>query len=509
MRDAGAGASLTLSRLPDGGLIVSSWVIRAPRTISVRSFQAAAGSSVGALSGRQVFRDSIAELWYIGGEVIRARIGETDVWHARAARLKGRVTENQSERPIAGARIVLVGTNYAASTDSIGAFSIADVLPGTYDLEARSPDLEALGIDVPTIARLELGDSTSTSELRMLPVRKALERVCSMDDTLGAVQGRVESIEHRGINEARVVARWFTATYLGGHSELLGQSQTLSIRTDKDGSFRLCGLPRNRNVILSAARGNLTAPRRTVRIEPGQDLAIVTLTAHPTEQLATADDLGAVDGMIRDDSGTLMTDVEVDLVSVGIVRTDSLGRFHFGGLNSGVFLLRARRLGWSAPLTQVTVESGFRTTCDVVMRQVQQLPGITVSASGGGADRGGFARRSAGGRGTFITEEQITARHAPTTAVLLETLPGVAVFVDKRTTGALIAVDRGANTLQGTPCKGVAVFVDGTEVMEEFNMAQISPSDLQGVEFYRGAGTTPPELRSLRTICGTLAFWLK
>lgn len=174
-----------------------------------------------------------------------------------------------------------------------------------------------------------------------------------------------------------------------------------------------------------------------------------------------------------------------------------------------MFLLRTRRVGWSAPLTQVNVQFGLRTTRDVVMRHVQLLSGIEVSAPGGGAGQSGFARRSGGGQGTCITEEQITARNARTTEALLETLPGVAVFADKRTSGALISVDRGAITIYGTQCKGVAVFVDGTEVMEEFNMAQITPRDLKGIELYRGTATTPPELRTLHTVCGTLALRLK
>jgi hypothetical protein len=431
------------------------------------------------------------------------------VWLGHAARLEGRVLEDQTGSPVAGARIVLVGTNYATTADSAGAFSLADVLPGDYELEARSPRLEALGLDVTTTAQLELGDSTFTANIHMLPLRKALARVCRMSYTLGAVQGRVEDGEHRGVGGARVVARWLTTFHFANGPGVVGQGPVLSILTDADGRFRLCGLPRHHNVVLSAARDNLVAPRQTIRIEPDQDLAVVTLTTARSEQLASADGLGAVDGVVRDESGTLMKDVEVGLVSAGAVRTDSLGRFHFGGLDSGMFLLRTRRVGWSAPLTPVNVDFGLRTTRDVVMQHVQQLSAVTVSAFGNGADQGGFARRMASGQGSYLTEEQIAARDARTTEALLETLPGVVVYVNKIASGAHITVDRGAVTLQGTPCKGVSVFVDGTEVPEDFDLEQINPRDLKGVELYRGAGTTPPELRSMRTVCGTLALWLK
>ncbi len=301
VREAGAGASLILNRIPDGGLIVSSWVIRAPRVITVKGFQA----SVRSLSGRAVSRDSIADVWNIGGAVMRARVGETEVWRGPAARLEGHVREDETGRPVAGVGLVLVGTNYAATADSTGAFSIADVLPGEYELVARSPQLEALGLDVPTTARLQLGDSTSTADIRMPAVRKALARVCAMSDTLGAVQGRVEDAEHRGVGDARVVAGWLTTARVVTGVGVLGQGPTLSILTDADGRFRLCGLPRYHDVVLSAARENLVASPQTIRIEPGQDLAVVTLTTHRSMHLATADGLGAVDGVVRDESGTL------------------------------------------------------------------------------------------------------------------------------------------------------------------------------------------------------------
>src|SRR5260221_12434362 len=99
----------------------------------------------------------------------------------------------------------------------------------------------------------------------MPAVRKALARVCAMSDTLGAVQGRVEDAEHRGVGDARVVERWLTTARVVTGVGVLGQGPTLSILTDADSRFPLCGLPRYTAAGLSAARENLVASPQTIR----------------------------------------------------------------------------------------------------------------------------------------------------------------------------------------------------------------------------------------------------
>jgi hypothetical protein len=53
------------------------------------------------------------------------------------------------------------------------------------------------------------------------------------------------------------------------------------------------------------------------------------------------------------------------------------------------------------------------------------------------------------------------------------------------------------------------VFVDGTLVGENFDINSIPPSSIRGIEMYRGPATTPLELRSYATPCGTVAIWIK
>jgi hypothetical protein len=39
--------------------------------------------------------------------------------------------------------------------------------------------------------------------------------------------------------------------------------------------------------------------------------------------------------------------------------------------------------------------------------------------------------------------------------------------------------------------------------------AVIDAQSIKGIELYRGPATTPPELRSPKTVCGTLAIWTR
>ena len=89
-------------------------------------------------------------------------------------------------------------------------------------------------------------------------------------------------------------------------------------------------------------------------------------------------------------------------------------------------------------------------------------------------------------------------------------------------TGGIVLIDRGvisykrmlskATTLFGDQfidCVGVQVFVDGAMMPQPFDVNTISPKIIKGIELYRGPATTPLELRTPKTVCGTLAIWTR
>jgi hypothetical protein len=60
---------------------------------------------------------------------------------------------------------------------------------------------------------------------------------------------------------------------------------------------------------------------------------------------------------------------------------------------------------------------------------------------------------------------------------------------------------------QFADCVGAQVFVDGVMMPQPFDVNTVSPQSIRGIELYRGPATTPAELRSTKTVCGTLAIW--
>jgi len=58
-------------------------------------------------------------------------------------------------------------------------------------------------------------------------------------------------------------------------------------------------------------------------------------------------------------------------------------------------------------------------------------------------------------------------------------------------------------------CVGVQVFVDGAMMPQPFDVNTIPPPRIKSIELYRGPATTPLELRSPKTVCGTLAIWTR
>jgi hypothetical protein len=60
---------------------------------------------------------------------------------------------------------------------------------------------------------------------------------------------------------------------------------------------------------------------------------------------------------------------------------------------------------------------------------------------------------------------------------------------------------------QSNTCIGARVFVDGAAMPQPFNINSVAIQEIRGIEIYAGPATTPPELRSVKSICGTIAIW--
>jgi hypothetical protein len=235
---------------------------------------------------------------------------------------------------------------------------------------------------------------------------------------------------------------------------------------------------------------------------------------------ASAQQPASIIGRVLGPDSAALLGVRVELLGIGEQRTDSAGAVRFTGLPTGTFMLRATRIGYRPVIKMVTTLTGESITVTVNLdRSVEQLPTVLVrsdSSSTPLTDPSGFdhRRRNANG-GYYILAEDIERKHLIETEQLFHGIP--AVQVD---TGGIVVIKRGQLSLrdlylapkdvnQFTTCIGAQVFVNGAMMPQPFDINTIALSSIRGIEIYIGPATTPVALRSGKTVCGTVAVWMK
>src|SRR5262249_8864834 len=153
------------------------------------------------------------------------------------------------------ARIKLVGTTVADSTDFAGRFSMRGVLLGEYTMEIRTPSLDSVNAVHPV--PIALTDSSASIELRVPTGTQLLSLLCG-DRRLewpGIVVGRVSSAgDSVPPRNTQVTAAWQqTFMPVGGQnvSNAGVHQQVLDTRADAHGVFRFCGVPTDKAISLT------------------------------------------------------------------------------------------------------------------------------------------------------------------------------------------------------------------------------------------------------------------
>jgi iron complex outermembrane recepter protein len=240
---------------------------------------------------------------------------------------------------------------------------------------------------------------------------------------------------------------------------------------------------------------------------------------------ASAQATGMVDrleGRIIDTADTHVARARVELVGVRETLTDTAGIYRFWEIPQGTYVLRVQRLGYAPAMKVVAVQGGPVIRIDVELTQLtRELERITVrSPVGVRADASGFSQRQAQHvGGYFISEAEITRRAPIATDQLFRAIPFVHVSEGGVLNLGSGMVSLGAPTQPSSPfsapkptsgrCKSMQVFLDGAHVADGFDVNIVPPNSIRGIEVYAGPATTPPQLRSFGTVCGTVAIWTK
>jgi len=166
---------------------------------------------------------------------------------AAAARMSGQVVDADSRKPVAGARVILIGMSretretlpapQQALTNAKGQFSVEGVPPGRYRLEVQKAGF-APPVDG---SERRTFDITSGQTISIeIQLRKG-----------GAISGRVVDADGEPLSDISVSALRITAGNRDRAVPMNGQAA----QTNDFGDFRIAGLPEGEYVVVATPRG--------------------------------------------------------------------------------------------------------------------------------------------------------------------------------------------------------------------------------------------------------------
>lgn len=234
-----AGGRIEFTRLPDGAWLVDRWTIRMP------------------LHRAPERRDQPPELTGFvvnGGAILMLQRG-TMIVREGGVPLTGTVRDAEGA-PVAGARIEVIGANRAAISDSAGRFVFPMLIDGRHTVHLRTALLDSLGAP-PVEAVIDVKPDRGPPPLDLVAPRAqmAVARACrgatAEDDAgIGLVHGVVRRADGRPAAGATARVTW--QQQFRHVSEISYRAVSRDGVTNSDGTYRVCGVPRERELRLDA-----------------------------------------------------------------------------------------------------------------------------------------------------------------------------------------------------------------------------------------------------------------
>ena len=458
------------------------------------------------------------------------RVGATLlVWLASAiglpaqATLRGVVHDSLlTHRPLAGATVVVHGTDRTALTDRRGRFTIPDLPLGSHVVGFFHPTFDSLDLAAPG-QRVELIAGRSTMvQLATPSIRGASLLLCRRppEPSTLVLTGTVRAAAGDAPLERAVVeVRWFELALGGARAR-----ETMFVATDTtaaDGRYRLCGVPTDIALTMVATvAGQTTGPvalafdsvgvaRRDLRVSLS-DPAAATMLDDTIEARHPAG-LGRLAVVVRDPSGASVGRAIVGLRGTDRAdTTDVTGRVVIADVPSGTQTIAVRALGRQPQELVIDIVPGAATPVTITLdRFVTLLPAVAVVGQAPDARRAGIERRVRAGNGYVIAGED--ARALAFSSVGWARIPGVTLSSGRVFSGPLIVQDDPVPMMRGfggERCRA-DVWVDG------IRFSNLSGWELRGmlvnartVEVYSSASRVPVEFTTVSASpCGAVLIW--
>lgn len=513
-----AGGAMEFKTLPTGAVVISSWEIRMPQLTK---------------DSPRATRVRVADIRSTGGQVVVMRRNADTLYKRPTVAVTGVVLDSVSGAPSPRAGVSLVGTSHRGLTDDAGRFTIADVLPGEYDLAVRTPSLDS--IRASSQVAVVVGDGLAPIRVRVPNATQFAAVLCGTalsgaagrgkGAVLGTVRNAIDTTMLRGV---RVVADWsdYEASSSAGMRVL---NRRLETRTDSSGAYRLCGVPTEKALSVRAVATSGRSEVRNARLSADDKFATLPLTVDHGKTAVAA--LRGV--VLADSSNRPLADAEVAVPALGLTtRSNARGEFQIAEIPAGTHELVVRRLGFGIVTSPITLAANDDEERRIVMRPMTVLDSVEVLATRIDPRLREFEENRKLGLGHFITREELEKQRNQRFGDIMSMIPGAGV-ARGRTSGAWVLSKRYTVSLQcvKTPqnCTGIwtpssadrgrglvagcyaQVYMDDRLMnpgnpTEPFDINSILADQVEGVEWYASPSQTPSRYAKLNSPCGVLVF---
>ena len=413
--------------------------------------------------------------------------------------IRGIVYDSLSQRPLAGASVMVEPGGQSAMTDDAGRFTIVSPDRPTR-VTAFHLTLDRTGIGSLSVAlapgmgaRIILATpSAATAWQRLCP---GVARPAQRD---GVVFGTVRSAD----GATRIAGARVRITWDKGAPDVTTGVRQFEVRTDSTGAYYACGVPAIENAYIVTYAPEFMSG--TIAIA-GDSLPLrkLDLFAGRLANGASADPAttSVVSGFVRDPGRRPIVAATVDIDGLNLsTKTDVAGRFRFPAVPTGSRMVLVRAVAFMPTLQPVDVLERGTDEVNVELQRSVVLPGVKVTERlTVPVLRAEFEEHKRGGFGTFLDSADVTRK--TNMRNLFEGIPSLEVVGHDQSAFNLFTP---VMSFSGS-CP-VNVFLDGRKSGTE--ELQALPKDLvAGVEVYVRQPNAPAKYRPTNNACGVVLVW--
>ena len=411
--------------------------------------------------------------------------------------IRGTVHDSlRTQRPVAGAEVVLLGANRRAVTDERGRFEFLDVPVGPAQIAFWAPWLDTLALP-PIQSWLQVsGEAVTEARLATPSLPNYQRAVCgtTLPATDGILIGEVRGPDGLGLAEVAVGARWHET--LIGVGQVDRRQRAALDTTNASGFYALCGVPRDAEYALVAGT-DAVASGEVVLAVADAPIRRRDLVAGPWDVVAR------VRGRVVGPDGQPIAGVTVAVSgdSARRARTDEAGRFLLDGVPRRTTQFVARAIGFVPALAELDLMDTELELEDVRLAKVpQELSSVTVTGEPMTAAALQFEYRRERGLGSFVTDSALARLPVINSTNVSAMVPRTAVQQSRQ--GPMLMIRRGFGFCR--PRFYIDGYDNGDLSAEEEGSVM---SRAKRIEVYT-ANAAPPQFNDFDG-CGAVVIWTR